>query len=407
MNELTKKCISNFNVVNNNLMINGISLLDITKKIGTPCYIYSEKIIEERLKLLRSAFPKDIKLNYSVKANPFIDILSFLENKINGFDVASEEELLLAISTKIDKANITLTGPGKTDSLLEKAILNKIIINVESVSELNKIILISKFKQIEPHIILRINPSFPFHNSGMRMSGCTQFGLDEPNLFKAINVIKQNHSEIIFHGFHIFNGSQNLNQTSLINTYNSSIELMLNLLNTIEFDNCYLGSSLGIPYFEKDEELDIQFIGSHLDLLIKKLKQKHSKMKLHMELGRYIIGSAGLYVSKIITKKDNNGHVFLITDGGMNHNLAACGLLGQLIRKNYPIAIGNNIYSEELKKVTISGPLCTPLDILGKDVILPIAEEEDLVVVFQSGAYGLTASPNSFLSHKVAKEILF
>jgi diaminopimelate decarboxylase len=98
--------------------------------------------------------------------------------------------------------------------------------------------------------------------------------------------------------------------------------------------------------------------------------------------------------------------VFLVTDGGLHHHLAASGNFGQVIRKNYPVAVGNRMHSEEVETATVVGPLCTPLDLLAERMSLPAADEGDFIVVFQSGAYGLSASPLRFLSHAEPAEVL-
>jgi diaminopimelate decarboxylase len=128
--------------------------------------------------------------------------------------------------------------------------------------------------------------------------------------------------------------------------------------------------------------------------------------ELVIELGRYLVGEAGVYVCRVIDRKVSRGQVFLVTDGGLHHHLAASGNFGQVIRKNYPVAIGNRIRGERREVASVVGPLCTPLDLLADRMELAEAHPGDLVVVYQSGAYGLTASPTAFLSHPLPNEVL-
>ena len=152
--------------------------------------------------------------------------------------------------------------------------------------------------------------------------------------------------------------------------------------------------------------LEIEPIAQHLHAWMPKVKQALPQAQIVMEMGRYLVGEAGVYVCRVIDRKVSRGQVFLITDGGMHHHLAASGNLGQVIRKNYPVAIGNRMQADAMERVTVTGPLCTPLDILAENMLLPKAEVGDLVVVFQSGAYGLSASPTLFLSHPLPGELL-
>ncbi|MBT9493818.1 MAG: pyridoxal-dependent decarboxylase, exosortase A system-associated, partial [Paucibacter sp.] len=122
--------------------------------------------------------------------------------------------------------------------------------------------------------------------------------------------------------------------------------------------------------------------------------------------GRYLVGEAGIYVTRIVDRKISRGQVYLVTDGGLNHHLAASGNFGQVIRKNYPVTIGNKAGSLERESVSVVGPLCTPLDLLADRMELPPAEIGDLAVVFQSGAYGRSASPEGFLGHPASVEVL-
>ena len=126
-----------------------------------------------------------------------------------------------------------------------------------------------------------------------------------------------------------------------------------------------------------------------------------------IELGRYIVGAAGVYLCEVVDKKVSRGQTYLVTNGGLHHHLALSGNFGQVIRKNYPVAIANRMDDDDVEPMEIVGPLCTPLDILGASMPLPSATDiGDVVAVFQSGAYGFTASPRSFLSHPEPIEVL-
>jgi diaminopimelate decarboxylase len=125
-----------------------------------------------------------------------------------------------------------------------------------------------------------------------------------------------------------------------------------------------------------------------------------------VEPGRYLVGEAGIYVTRINDIKISRGKKFLIADGGMHHHLAASGNLGQVIKRNFPLALLHKLDEESEETVDVVGPLCTPLDVLAREVSLPSAAIGDLLGVFQSGAYARTASPLGFLSHPTPAEVL-
>ncbi len=167
-----------------------------------------------------------------------------------------------------------------------------------------------------------------------------------------------------------------------------------------------LGGGFGIPYFPGEQRLDLAPIGANLHAIVERARTDLPEASIVIELGRYLVGEAGIYVTRIIDRKVSRGQVFLVTDGGLNHHLSASGNFGQVIRKNYPVAIGNRMDSAEREIASVVGPLCTPLDLLADRMELPVAQVGDLVVVFQSGAYGASASPQAFLGHPPCVEVL-
>ena len=167
-----------------------------------------------------------------------------------------------------------------------------------------------------------------------------------------------------------------------------------------------LGGGFGIPYFPGEQRLDLAPIADNLQRLRERAARDLPAATIVLELGRYLVGEAGVYVTRILDRKESRGKVFLVTDGGLNHHLSASGNFGQVIRKNYPVAIGNRQGDAALEEATVVGPLCTPLDLLADRMTLPVAQAGDLVVVFQSGAYGASASPQAFLGHAACTEVL-
>ena len=305
------------------------------------------------------------------------------------------------------RGGISFAGPGKRPAELLHAIESGIVINAESETELGRIDDISCSTGRLANVAIRVNPDFELKGSGMRIPAVPNHsGIDAERVPKALRAL--NTERCTFQGIHIFSGSQNLNAAAICDAQTKALDLALKLCEDApvapRFIN--LGGGFGIPYFPGDRPLDIVPIGAHLARLAEKLRQHHRECAIVIELGRYIVGEAGLYVCKIVDRKISRGQTFLIADGGLHHHLAASGNFGQVIRRNYPIAVARPSFDTELEEVSIVGPLCTPLDILANNVMLPRADVDDLVVVFQSGAYGFTASPRGFLSHPEPSELL-
>jgi diaminopimelate decarboxylase len=211
-----------------------------------------------------------------------------------------------------------------------------------------------------------------------------------------------------FWGFHIFSGSQNLDADALIEAQAKTLALAASLAGKAPAPvrTVNIGGGFGIPYFPGDGHLDLADVGRRLGEAIGTARPALGEAEIVIELGRYIVGEAGIYVARVVDRKESRGQVFLVTDGGLHHQLAASGNFGQVIRKNYPVAIGNKMSVPVAEDANVVGCLCTPLDRLGDHLALPRAEVGDLVVVFQSGAYGLSASPTAFLSHPMPVEVL-
>ena len=397
-----------FPIVDNELHIGGIGISQLAQQVGqTPFYAYDRKLIGERVQQLRTALPQDIHLHYAIKANPMPELVQHMAGLVDGFDLASAGEMHVALTTAMSRDKISFAGPGKTDIELSAAIEAGIIINMESEGEMRRIAAIAGTLGVTPKVAIRINPDFELKSSGMKMGGGPkQFGVDAervPAMLQELAAL-----ELEFFGFHIFSGSQNLKEESIMEAHEKTFELALRMNEHVPSPVKLLniGGGLGIPYFPGEKRLDLTPIGDNLSRLLPDVRKALPETEIVTELGRFLVGEAGVYVCKIIDKKISRGETFLITDGGLHHHLAASGNFGQVIRKNYPVTIGNKAGSNDTEVVNVVGPLCTPLDILGNKMELPKAEVGDLVVVYQSGAYGYTASPHLFLSHPAPKQIL-
>jgi diaminopimelate decarboxylase len=373
---------------------------------GTPLFVYDLDMVEQRIARFRAAFP-GIDLHYAIKANPYSPLLSETAKLVDGLDVASGRELSMALATGIDAHRISFAGPGKRDQEIEAAINAGAPLNCESEGEVARALAVAEHNGVRARLAVRVNPPFEIRGSGMRMGGGAKpFGVDAdrvPDLVRGIIAAGAD-----WRGFHIFAGSQALSADAIIEAQRATIALAAALADDIGQSPplVNLGGGFGIPYFHGEQPLDVELVGRELTIALGNRPQVLTDTRFALELGRWLVGEAGVYLTRILDRKLSHGKLFLVTDGGMHHQLAASGNFGQVVRRNYPVAVANRINESPTEEATVVGCLCTPLDRLADDVMLPRAEVGDLVAVFMAGAYGLSASPQAFLAQEPAREML-
>jgi len=397
-----------FAVSDGELLVGGMPLSQLAARVGrTPFYAYDRHLLTRRVDELRATLPPATKLHYAMKANPMPALVCHLARLVDGIDVASAGELRVALDAGANPHEISFAGPGKRRSELQQAIAAGILINIESFREVAELTELSAQTGYPARVAVRVNPDFELKSSGMKMGGgAKQFGVDAEQVPELLTAIGR--AGLAFEGFHLFAGSQNLKPEAIVEAQLKSFELALRLARsapaTVRFLN--LGGGFGIPYFPGEQALDLAPIGANLATLVDRASVELPAAELVVELGRYLVGESGLYVARVVDRKISRGQTFLVTDGGLHHHLSASGNFGQVIRKNYPVVIGNRMAAEHHETVTVVGPLCTPLDLLAERMELAAAEVGDLVVIYQSGAYGMTASPQAFLGHPPCVEVL-
>ena len=400
--------MNQFEVVDNCLQIGGLPLTEVVDRVGqTPFYAYDRQVMAAKVETLRNALPAGIHLHYAMKANPMPDVVRHLAGITDGLDVASAGELRVALATGVEPACISFAGPGKSAEDLRLAVESGVIINMESAGEMSRIAAIAEETGARPRVAVRVNPDFELKAAGMKMgSGPKPFGVDAeavPDMLETLGTLP-----LEFMGFHIFSGSQNLREEAIIEAQSQTFDLAFRLAEAAPSPVRWLniGGGLGIPYFPGERRLELGAIAENLTPLLQAAGERLPGAEVVMELGRYFTGEAGIYVCEVVDRKVSRGETFLITNGGLHHHLAASGNFGQVIRKNYPICLGNRVSDDEMEQVNVVGPLCTPLDLLGSRVTLPVAGPGDLIVIYQSGAYGFSASPRDFLSHPHPAQLL-
>ncbi len=399
-----------FRVADGELVVGDLPISALAAKYGTPAFVYDCTILDRKLDSLRRSLPSRFSVCYSVKANPAPAFLAHLLSRGCGLEIASAGEFRRALQAGCDPGKVLFAGPGKTESELELVLEHGIgEIHIESIVEARRTAAIARRLGLRANVALRVNPAGEGEGGAMRMGGRpTPFGVDEEQLEEVLDALLAE-SVLDFRGIHVFAGTQILEANVLVNQYRHGIAIARRAskrigrpLRTVDF-----GGGLGIPYFTHEKELDLEALRSGLATLFSELESDpdFSRTQFIVEPGRFLAGEAGIYLARVNDIKISRGKKFLILDGGMNHHLAASGNLGQTIKRNYPVALLNKLDAPCEESVDVVGPLCTPLDTLARGVTLPRAEIGDLFGIFQSGAYGLSASPVGFLSHATPAEV--
>lgn len=397
-----------FATLDGELAIGGRKASDLVAQAGqTPLFVYSQERIAARVAELRAALPAQVALNYAVKANPYGPVLQVMAGLVDGFDIASGGELAMVTAAGIDPARVSFAGPGKRDAELEAAIAAGVTLNLESEGEAERALAIAARLGTVPRLAIRVNPDFDLKGSGMKMGGGAKpFGVDAERVPALVRHLIAAGAD--WRGFHIFAGSQALDAAAIADTQAQTIALAARLAAEAGAvpPKVNLGGGFGIPYFPGDVPLDLAAVGQALGEQLAQLPPELAGTAFCIELGRYLVGESGVYLTRIVDRKVSHGEIYLVTDGGLHHQLAASGNFGTVVRRNYPVAIASRFDAPAEEEANVVGCLCTPLDRLADKGGFPQAEVGDLVAVFCAGAYGATASPAMFLGQGPAAELL-
>ena len=388
-------------------------LLNMCNIYGTPLYVYDLNVVNKHINILYKTLPKEVKVFYSLKANPSMNLLRSFSNNISGAEVSSEGELYTALKSGISADKIIFVGPGKSEFELTYAIENKILsIVVESFSELDKVNHMSSKIGSISRIAVRVNPKSPVDGARIKMGGSSkQFGIDEELLDEFIRKV-HNSKNVILEGLHIYMGTQILDSETLVKNFQTVFAVAKKMQHNLSVDLKLIdfGGGFGIPYFKGDRALDMAGLENGLKEVFEDNKRyfDYKAMNIIVESGRFVVAESGYYLTKVICKKHSRGKTFIITDGGSNNHSSAAGI-GRFARNNFPVEVirksePSNTYDKEI--VDIAGPLCTPTDILAQRIELPVVNEGDIICIPKSGAYGLSASMKDFLSHPHPAEVL-
>lgn len=393
-----------FGVEGGALTAGGVRLATIAEEAGTPLYVYDLGGLDQALYELRAVLPEAIDLHYSVKANPAASVLERFVDRGLGLEVASAGELDRALDAGCPAERIVFAGPGKTDDELAHALAAGIgELHVESGGEAARLARVAREAGRSAPVVLRVNPAGDVGGAAMRMGGrASPFGIDEEDLAPVVErVLEDDVLDLL--GVHLYVGTQILDAEALVDHARRAVEVARGVaglagrpVRTID-----LGGGLGVPYFAHESRLDLDAYGRGLTAVVEAARGDPdlAEARWILEPGRFLVAEAGIYVTRVVDVKASRGETFVVLDGGMHHHLAASGNLGQAIPRPFPVVVPERMDAPVEGPAHLVGPLCTPLDVLGRNVALPALEPGDLVAVLQSGAYGRSASPLGFLSH--------
>jgi diaminopimelate decarboxylase len=390
-------------------MLDDNIIKNAAEQFGTPLYLYDGDQISETYGGLKSKLPAAIDIFYSMKANPLLGINQLLHWQGACCEVCSAAELLVALKAGFSPHNIIFVGPGKSTEELVLCIKNKIYAIVcESLEELNQLNELAEKYNIRCSILIRVNPDFAVDNAPLKMGGKpTQFGIDLAWL-KQHPIKASDYSWLNILGIHVYNATRILHAQAVINNVERILVLADELANawSLTFSCVDFGGGFGIPYFADESSLDIQFVAEGIFAPVERYLKKYPQTRLILESGRYLVGISGMLVARVLTVKSSHKENFVITDAGLNCHMAATGI-GSFVRRNFPIhLIKQNTVRNDEQEYNITGPLCTPGDVMAKKIKMLAVEPGDFIVIKNSGAYGSSASPGRFLSHGFPAEVL-
>lgn len=393
------------------LMVENFPISQLAERFSTPCYVYSGEVLLRQVQRVRQALGPETGLYFSLKANPSLGLCQIMAQQGVGAEVASIGELLLAQKAGFPAAQTIFAGPGKT--VEELALANRLgilAVNVESAGELARLAAISARSGRPTGVGVRVNLAQPVRGAQMRMAGGPQqFGVDEEQLDSLLrDSAELPHVRIL--GPHVYSGTQMFDAEAVAAQCHSVVDLSLTMADALgrPLEMIDFGGGFGVPYFENSPEFDLDRFGRLYQDVVARCQEdwRLAGAKLIVELGRYLVAEAGVYVTRVIDVKVSRGRTFAVTDGGMNHHIMATGNFGQVFRKPYPVALLNRMGAPFQDQTTLVGPCCTPLDVIAQNVAFPKVEVGDLIGIFYSGAYGYSASSLGFLSHPTPAEVL-
>jgi diaminopimelate decarboxylase len=388
--------------------VQGLPVPDLARTYGTPLYIYDGDAIQAQYLGLRRVLSPRVEMLYSLKANPNIAVCALLRKLGAGAEVSSLAELTAARRAGVPAEEMIFLGPGKRPEELAACLADGVgLIVGESFQELDLLDALAGERGMRPRVALRVNPAFSVKGSGLTMGGKPrQFGIDEDQLLASPGLLDR-WPNLRVTGIHAYMGTRMLDEAVIAANTERILDLAERLSGRLgfELEVADIGGGLGVAYFDGEHDIDVGVLAERINRVVTPFRDRRPGCRILMELGRYLVAPAGMYVVRVQYVKTSMGERFAIADGGTNHHMAAVGI-GSFVKRNFPVDLVNRASEPATGIWNVTGPLCTPNDTLAKGVALPTVRPGDLVAVHRSGAYGPSASPVLFLSHGCPAEVL-
>lgn len=389
-------------------MIQGLTVESIAQTFGTPLYIYDGDELVNNYWGLKNCLPDSVDVFYALKVNPNVSLVARLREEGACAEVCSMIELEIALAAGVSPQNIIFLGPSKRDEEIRRTLeLDIFALVIESEEELRRVSRIAGEMKTTAHIAIRVNPSFAVEGAPLKMGGRpTQFGITEARVFEMFEEFLSL-PNLHIRGMHVYNGTRILSARAVYENTRNILNLFEQLSRRFGqvFSMVDVGGGMGIPYFGNDQELDKKELESLMKPLFSEFHSRYPKVRIIVESGRFIAGTAGIFVSRINNIKSNYGETFLVTDGGTNCHMSATGI-GSVVRRNFPMENLSASEEQETERYQVAGPLCNPDDLTARNIKLPSSEVGDLIAITASGAYGPTASPVLFHSQGHPAEVM-
>ncbi|WP_370947420.1 type III PLP-dependent enzyme [Amycolatopsis sp. cg5] len=381
---------------------------ELAEKFGTPTYVYDLDEVQAARDELLAALPEEFKLFYALKANPHPELVRALREGSGGRlhpEISSTGELAAGLAAGFSGEDFLYTGPAKTYGELHEAISKGVRkFSTDSVTDVQRVAAVAKELGAVAEILLRVNSSTASASTGIRMTGTpSQFGFDAevlPDVMPELRAIE----DIELTGFHFFPLSNAKDEESLIAEFQGTIALAAQLQADLGLELKFLDigggftSPYGVPggrgHYPKLRDELANTLDTHFP------NWRTNGPQLACESGRFLIGASGTLLASVSNVKVSRGRKFVILDTGINAFGGMSGL-GRLL----PVAVAVET-GEKTERASLAGPLCTPGDLLGREIEVPIYEPGDTVVIPNVGAYGPTASLLMFLGRPAPTEVI-
>ncbi len=379
--------------------VDGVGLAEITRG-GTPAYVYSAGTVRGQYRRLAGAFP-EFRVLYSLKANPNPAVCRLLRSAGAGGEVSSLAELETALEAGISPRDIVLVGPAKTDAEIEQAVGAGIAaIVVDCVEDITRVDEAAARLGRDASMLCRINTRERPEAREVMVGGPGKFGFDEEDIVEALRGVRPSRARVA--GIQVYSASQVLDSRFLEEHIGYVLDLARRLAGEagFELETIDFGGGFGIPYSDADRELDVDRVGAAAARLLEAAGMP-AGCQLLLESGRYIVGPAGVFLTRVERVKRSRGRSIVITDGGINAFSRPV-----FMRVAHRALVLDRPGEAPTGEFDICGPICTPLDCLGRDVPLAAPRPGDTLGFFDAGAYGRTMSLLGFMSRGAPAELL-